>query len=81
MIINPVSWIRNLNKTKVLFAPIVHPRLKDLNIMNYYPKENFYDSNNRPINNYYCKKNHYSASGGKLLANLVFKYLKKNKVV
>ena len=56
-------------------------KLKDLNIMNYYPKENFYDSNNRPINNYYCKKNHYSASGGKLLANFVFKYLKKNKVV
>ena len=49
--------------------------------MNYYPKENFYDRNNRPINNYYCKKNHYSASGGKLLANFVFKYLKKNKVV
>ena len=55
-------------------------KVKDLDILNYYPKKSFYDNNNRPINSYYCEKNHYSISGGKVLADLVFKYLKKNKV-
>ena len=55
-------------------------KVKDLDILNYYPKKSFYDNNNRPINSYYSEKNHYSISGGKVLADLVFKYLKKNKV-
>ena len=53
-------------------------KIENIKIKNLYPKKILLNNNGEVIKKYFCKKNHYSAYGGKVLAETIYNYIKKN---
>ena len=51
-----------------------------MKINNFYPKKYFFDKEKKLKNDYYANLNHYSKNGSKVIANIIFNYLKKKKL-